>query len=107
MHHLSSDAAGNVIETHEHAGEFKEWQVPKMVATAVQSAILKRTLLQIVAMEPQDPNIYVVRSVWRRLKKGHIAKVCRDLEPGKDVKGGGVTGKSRPTAGSTGTTGNK
>ena len=63
-----------------------------MVATAVQSAILKLTLLQIVAMEPQLPNIYVVRSVWRRLKKGHIVKVSRDLEPVKDVNGG-VTGK--------------
>jgi hypothetical protein len=59
-------------------------------------------------MEPQHPNIYVVRSVWRRLKKGHIAKVCRDLEPVKDVKGGaGVTGKSKPTTGSTGTTGSQ
>ena len=75
-----------------------------MVATAVQSAILKRTLLQIVAMEPQRPNIYVIRSVWRRLKKGHIAKVCRDLEPVKDVKGGGATGKSKPTTGNSGPT---
>jgi len=58
-------------------------------------------------MEPQRPNIYVIRSVWRRLKKGHIAKVCRDLESVKDVKGGGVTGKSKPTTGSTGTTGSQ
>jgi hypothetical protein len=29
------DEAGNVIETDEHAGDFKEWQAPKMVATAV------------------------------------------------------------------------
>ncbi|MGC1322338.1 MAG: hypothetical protein WA849_09165 [Candidatus Udaeobacter sp.] len=49
----------------------------------------------------------MIRSVWRRTKKGHIAKVCRDLEPVKDVKGGGVTGKSKPTTGSTGTTGSK
>jgi hypothetical protein len=26
-----SDEAGNVIETHEHAGEFKEWQHAKDV----------------------------------------------------------------------------
>jgi len=58
-----------------------------------------------VAMKPQRPNVYVVRSVWRRLKKGHIAKVCRDLESVKDVKAGGVTGKSKPTTGSTGPTG--
>jgi hypothetical protein len=54
-------------------------------------------------MEPQPQNIYVTRSVWRRLKKGHIK--VRDLQPVKDVKGGGgVTGKSKPTTGSTDTT---
>jgi len=60
---------------------------------------------KLVAMEPQRPNIYVVRSVWRRLKKGHIAKVCRDLEPVKDVKGStGVTDKSKPISDKTGGT---
>jgi hypothetical protein len=51
--------------------------------------------------------MYVVRSVWRRLKKGRIVKVCRDLESVKDVKGGGgdVTDKSKPITGGTGTTG--
>ena len=40
-------------------------------------------------MEEQTPNINVVHSVWRRLKKAKI----RDLQPIKDVKGGGgVTG---------------
>ena len=40
-------------------------------------------------MEEQTPNINVVHSVWRRLKKAKI----RDLQPTKDVKGGrGVTG---------------
>jgi hypothetical protein len=59
-------------------------------------------------MEPQRPNIYVVRSVWRRLKKGRISKLKRDLQPIKDVKGGGgVTDKSKPTTGSTGTTGSQ
>jgi hypothetical protein len=58
-------------------------------------------------MEPQSQNIYVIRSVWRRLKKGHIAKVCRDLQPVKDVKGGGVTGKSKATRDSTGSTGSQ
>jgi len=58
-------------------------------------------------MEPQDPNMYVVRSVWRRLKKGRIVKVCRDLEQIKDVKGGGggAADKSKLTTGSTGTIG--
>jgi hypothetical protein len=46
-------------------------------------------------MELQSRNIYVIQSVWRRLKKGHIK--LRDLQPGKDVKGGGgVTDKSKP-----------
>jgi len=54
-------------------------------------------------MEPQDQNIYVIQSVWRRLKKGHVK--VRDLQPVKDVKGGGgATGKSKLITGSTGTT---
>jgi hypothetical protein len=54
-------------------------------------------------MEEQTPNINVIRSVWRRLKKD--IKV-RDLQPVKDVKGGGagVTGKSNSPTGGTGTT---
>ena len=55
-------------------------------------------------MEEQTPNINVVHSVWRRLKKAKI----RDLQPIKDVKGGAsVTGTSKPTLGGTGTAGNK
>jgi hypothetical protein len=50
-------------------------------------------------MEEQTPNINVVHSVWRRLKKAKI----RDLQPIKDVKAGGVTGTSKPTTGGTGT----
>ena len=46
-----------------------------------------------LAMEEQTRNINVVHSVWRRLKKAKI----RDLEPTKDVKGGGsVTEPSKP-----------
>jgi hypothetical protein len=45
--------------------------------------------------------MYVVRS-----KKGRIVRVYRDLEPVKEVKGGGgVTDKSKPTTGNIGTTG--
>ena len=54
-------------------------------------------------MEAQDKdvNINVIRSVWRRTKKGHIK--VRDLQAEKDVKGGGgVTGKSKPISGGTG-----
>ncbi len=54
-------------------------------------------------MEDRSPNINVVRSVWRRVKKAKI----RDLEPVKDVKGGGggITDKSKPITGGTGSTG--
>jgi hypothetical protein len=46
-------------------------------------------------MQLQSGNIYVIQSVWRRLKKGHVK--LRDLQPGEDVKGGGgVTDKSKP-----------
>jgi len=54
-------------------------------------------------MNTQIPNINVVRSAWRRVKKD--IKV-RDLNPVKDVKGGGgVTNESKPITGGTGTTG--
>jgi len=58
-------------------------------------------------MEAQnkDYNVYVVRSVWRRLKKGHIE--IHDLDPKKDVKGGAsVTGSSK-TVTSTGSVGHQ
>jgi hypothetical protein len=51
-------------------------------------------------METPAPNINVIRSVWRRVKKDINV---RDLQPVKDVKGGGgVTGKSKPITGTTG-----
>jgi len=54
-------------------------------------------------MNTQDPNINVVRSVWRRLKKNVTEAIGRDLQPRKDVKGGGgVKGESKPTTGGTG-----
>jgi hypothetical protein len=57
-----------------------------------------------MAMEGETPNIHVVESVWRRLKKAKI----RDLQPTKDVKGGGgVTGTSKPATGGTGATGTR
>ena len=60
-------------------------------------------LRNIWGMETQAHNINVIRSVWRRIKKPINV---RDLQPVKDVKGGGgVTGKSKPSTGGTGTTG--
>ena len=58
-------------------------------------------------MNRQDPNIHVVESVWRRLKKNLKDAIIRDLKPVKDVKGGGgAKGESKPTTGGTGTTRN-
>ena len=50
-----------------------------------------------------EPNINVVRSVWRRLKKDIKEAIIRDLQPVKDVKGGGVKGESKPTSRGAGT----
>jgi hypothetical protein len=38
-------------------------------------------------MQDKEVNLNVIRSIWRRTKKGHIK--VRDLQPEKDVKGGG------------------
>ena len=47
-------------------------------------------------MQGETPNIHLVHSVWRRLKKAKI----RDLQPIKDVKGGGaVRGNPHPPQG--------
>jgi len=57
-------------------------------------------------MKTQIPNINVVRSAWRRVKKDIKDAIIRDLQPVKGVKGGGgVTGGSKPPTGGTGTTG--
>jgi hypothetical protein len=44
------------------------------------------------------PNINIVRSAWRRVKKDIKEAIIRDLKPVKDVKGGRrVPGESKPT----------
>jgi len=51
-----------------------------------------------------EPNVNVVRSVWRRFKKDIKEARIRDLQPRKDAKGGGsVKGDSKPTTGDAGT----
>jgi hypothetical protein len=51
-------------------------------------------------MKTQIPNINMVRSAWRRVKKDIKEAIIRDLKPAKDVKGGGgVTGESKLTTG--------
>ena len=53
-----------------------------------------------MSKNPQEPNVNMVRSVWRRLKKNIKEAIIRDLQPVKDVKGGGgVKGESKPTTG--------
>lgn len=50
-------------------------------------------------MKKQIPNIDMVRSAWRRVKKDIKDAIIRDLAPVKDVKGGGrgCGGESRST----------
>jgi hypothetical protein len=51
-------------------------------------------------MKKQIPNINMVRSAWRQVKKNIKDAIIRDLRPVKDVKGGGgVKGESKPTTG--------
>ena len=50
-------------------------------------------------MKIQIPNINRVRSAWRRVKEDIKDAIIRDLKPVKDVKGGGVTGESKPATG--------
>ena len=49
-------------------------------------------------MEAQnkDYNVNVIRSVWHRMNKGHIK--VRDLEPKKEVKGGGGVTRTSETS---------
>ena len=62
------------------------------------------SILRRLRMKKQIPNINVVRTVWRRVKKGRIE--VRDLKPLTDVKGGGgVKSESKSTTGDTSTTG--
>jgi hypothetical protein len=51
-----------------------------------------------VEMSTKDPHANEVRSLWRRLKKNIKEAIIRDLQPTKDVKGGGgVKGQSKPS----------
>ena len=59
-------------------------------------------------MKRQIPNINIVRSAWRRIKKDIKDAIVRDLKPVRDVKGGrrvGGDSKSTTREGTRGTTG--
>ena len=59
-----------------------------------------------MSINAKMPNVIIIQSTWRRVKKGRIK--VGDLQPVKDVKGGGgVTGKSEPIIGRTDTTGSQ
>lgn len=58
-----------------------------------------------LSANPEEPNVNVVRSVWRRLKNDIRQAIIRDLEPRKDVKGGGVKGQSKSVRGGSTTRG--
>ena len=91
---LERSLINNVLEPSTHAGEF---QISKRQNCCERFVSPLRST---VAMGEQMPNINVVHSVWRRLKKAKI----RDLQPIKDVKGGGaVRGTSKATTGDRGT----
>ncbi len=77
-----------------------------LLSTGLVAKTLPRNKLgeSCLSMSTQDPNINMVRSVWRRLKENIKEAIVRDLRPAKDVKGGGgVKGESKPTTGGTGT----
>jgi hypothetical protein len=82
----------------------------KQLFSLLSPGLVAKTLLRNncrggLSMKAQIPNINVVRSAWRRVKKEITDAIIRDLTPVKDVKGGGgVTGKSKPITGGTGTT---
>jgi hypothetical protein len=49
-------------------------------------------------MKRQIPNLNMVRSAWRRVKKDIKEAIIRDLKPVEDVRGGRrVAGESKPT----------
>ena len=49
-------------------------------------------------MPGEDANINVIRTVWRKTKKGCIK--VRDLQPEKEVKGGGGVASTMKTSSS-------
>lgn len=58
----------------------------------------------VLSKNTPESNISMFRSVWRRLKKDIKEAIIRDLQPRKDVRGGGgVKSESKSTTGDTGT----
>jgi hypothetical protein len=57
-----------------------------------------------LSKDRQEPNVNLVRSVWRRLKEDIKEAIIRDLQPKKDVKGGGDVKSESTNHRDTGTT---
>jgi hypothetical protein len=69
----------------------------------VAKTLLRNNWRVALTMKARIPDINVVRSAWRRVKRDIKEAIIRDLKPAKDVKGGGsVAGKSKPPTGTTG-----
>src|SRR5215469_6894299 len=60
----------------------------------------------VLGVNTQRPHVVVIQSTWRRVKKERIK--VGDLQPVKDVKGGGgITGESKRITGRIATTGSQ
>jgi hypothetical protein len=105
---------GNGIETHDprpnqkNCERFRSDQVTnatELLFGLRPPGVVARTLLRNnggghFKLKTQIPNINMVRSAWRRIKKDIKDAIIRDLKPIKDVKGGGrVAGESKTTRG--------
>ena len=109
-----------MIETHEHTAISKSRSVERDKKLPPSSKIKMNRIAYAVVhisafavwgeaggvldVNTQRANVIVIQSTWRRVKKERIK--VGDLQPVKDVKGGGgVTGQSKPITGRTDTTG--
>ena len=63
------DAAGNVIETHEHAGEFKEWRVHFCPENAAR--LLSMGKAPIIRFRGRWPNVSIGRVGFARARDQH------------------------------------
>ena len=104
-----------MIKTHDDTGKIRR-VVNDLLASGhvyhqkffglLPPGLLAKTLRRIIGggdlkMKKQIPNINMVRCAWRRIKNDIKDAIIRDLNPVKDVKGGGGTrrGESKSTTG--------
>jgi len=63
------DSAGNVIQTHEHAGEFKEWRVHFCPENAAR--LLSMGKAPIIRFQGRWPNVSIGRVGFARARDQH------------------------------------